>query len=157
MICCFSWICRLNPHFSSVQVVLLNQVTTKFTEGSFQLTLALGSLLVPAVLLQSFSSDFHLSGTQLFFDSCIALLIYVVKTCGYHRQFSTFCMLLWMNNLLLLNGQICSVADIEFTWLWDAFYSAYLWSIFNTTYMEEASRLLDYVTYVLEVWVKIEL
>jgi hypothetical protein len=31
---------------SAEQVVLLNQVTTKFTEGSFQLTLALGQFCV---------------------------------------------------------------------------------------------------------------
>ena len=36
------------------QVVLLNQVTTKFTEGSFQLTLALGQLFIHTIIIPFF-------------------------------------------------------------------------------------------------------
>ena len=36
------------------QVVLLNQVTAKFTEGSFQLTLALGQLFIHTIIIPFF-------------------------------------------------------------------------------------------------------
>ena len=113
LICCFSWICRLTPYFYSLQVVLLNQVTTKFTEGSFQLTLALGSLLVSSGLSSLFFG--LISSFQELNNSVIHVFLFwflVFKLVAIILLFSTFFMLLWMNNLLLLNGTL-NILDRE--------------------------------------------